>query len=77
MSSFTRKWRISNDGAPMNHKQKAHYIKLVLEAATKHCECENLHHKESDFHEYDYACPAEYRLSKAIYEVEKMLKEEK
>jgi len=57
----------------MNHKERRHLIKQVIEAATSHAKCENLHHKKSHQHLDGWICPAETELEVAIYRVELML----
>ena len=57
----------------MNHKERSHLIKQVIDAAKSHAKCENLHHKKSHQHLEGWICPAESELEAAIYKVGLML----
>ena len=57
----------------MNHKERSHLIKQVIDAAKSHAKCKNLHHKKAHQHAFGWVCPAEAELEAAIYRVELML----
>ena len=57
----------------MNHKERSHLIKQVIDAAKSHAKCKNLHHKKAHQHAFGWICPAEAELEAAIYKVELML----
>ena len=57
----------------MNHKERSHLIKQVIDAAKSHSKCENLHHKKAHQHAFGWVCPAEAELEAAIYKVGLML----
>jgi len=51
-----------------------HAFNEVLKAAGE-LHCEDMHHKQSQYHEKDHVCPVEYNLGRQINIVREYLKE--
>ena len=58
----------------MNKRDK-YSFSCVIGAATR-LKCEDLHHKKAHQHAADVVCPAEYELSKHIYNVRKYVEDQ-
>ena len=59
----------------MNKKQLRYSFNCVLDAAEK-LRCEDLHHKNKDYHPLSNVGPVEYRLNRQIHVVREYAKEQ-